>query len=116
MLHFCTHPWEVQDMEDGTLVRFSQRDLDPETVSVLVDDLYELVLESGRPNLYLDFGRVYLLATMVIGKLISLDKKLQTHGGKLVLGNVNADLHQILRAIRVADVLEVRREWDFALS
>lgn len=114
MLHFCTHPWEVQDLEDGTLVVFSQRDLDPESVAVLVDDLYELVLESGRPNLYLDFGRIHLLATMVIGKLISLDKKLQTHGGKLILGNVKPDLHEILRTIRLADVLEVRSEWAFA--
>ena len=45
-LHFCSHPWEVQDMEDGTLIAFRQRDLDPETVSVLEGMFWSSPLET----------------------------------------------------------------------
>ena len=113
-LHFCTHPWEVKDLEDGTLVELTQRDLDPESVAILVDDLCELVLESGRPNLYLDFARVQMLASVVIGKMISLDKKLHLHGGKLILGNIDSELYRFLQIARITDVLDVRRGLDVA--
>ena len=72
-LRFCTHPWEVTDLEDGTIVGLSQRDLDPDTVAILVDDLHELALESGRPRLYIDLTRVHQLATVVMGKMIALN-------------------------------------------
>ena len=46
--------------DDGTLVKLLPRDLDKETVPVLVEDLYELAQESGQPNLYLDLGEIRL--------------------------------------------------------
>ena len=113
-LHFCTHPWEVTDLEDGTLIVLSQRDLHPETVAVLVDDLHALVLESGRPNLYLDLERVHQLASVVMGKMVSLNSRLKAHGGKLVLCNMAGDLHRNLQLARVTDALEVREALEVA--
>jgi hypothetical protein len=49
--HFCTRAWEVRDGADGTMVTLTNRDLNPENLPVLVEDLHALVLESGSPNL-----------------------------------------------------------------
>jgi anti-anti-sigma factor len=110
MFHFCCHSWEVRDMKDGTLVKLSYRDLDLETIPVLVDELFELVQESGQPNLYLDFAAIRVLPSVVMGKLISLEGKLREHGGRLVLTNIDPFVYQTFQATRLTDVLDIRPE------
>jgi len=96
-MHILSHPWEVQRLKDGTLIEVSHRDLDMETVSVLIDELFELAVESGRPTLYLDFARVNCLATVVAGKLFVLDRKLHEVAGRLVLRNLSPALQERLQ-------------------
>ena len=105
---FLSHQWEMQDVEDGILVTLAHRDLDALTTPVLVDELYDLVLENGQRNLYLDFGRVHFLASVVVGKLLALDNRLRTVGGRLALCNVPDALYESLRAARVTETLDVR--------
>src|ERR1044071_1145210 len=105
--HFCSHAWEVRDMVDGTLVTLSNRDLSRDTVPLLVDELFELVQESGRANLYLDFGSVGLVPSLTIGKLVALSAKLQQHGGRLELRNVNSPLEESLEAMELAAFFNV---------
>ena len=107
--HFCSHPWEVRDMQDGTLVTLTARDLDKETVPVLVDDLYELVSESGQPNLYLDLAGIHQLASVVLGKMLALDTRLRQHGGRLVLLNLDPFVYQQFQLTRIIDVLDIRQ-------
>jgi anti-anti-sigma factor len=107
--HFCSRPWEVRDTQDGTLVKLTQRDLDQETVTVLVDELFELVQESGRPNLYLDLGGIRLMASAVLGKVLSLDTKLRGHGGRLILVNIDPFIFQMFQAARLTEVLDIRK-------
>jgi anti-anti-sigma factor len=106
--HFVSHPWEVQDVQDGTLVVFTERDLDPVTVSVLTDELYELVLESGQPNLYLDFGQIHNTASIVVGKLIALDTRLRQVGGRLILCNLDPQVYEFFRVANVTQILDLR--------
>ena len=105
--HFCSHAWEVRDMADGTLVALANRDLTRETVPLLVDELCQLVEESGRPNLYLDFANVGLVPSLAIGKLVALSAKLQERGGRLELRNVNGALEESLEAMELATFFNV---------
>jgi anti-anti-sigma factor len=107
--HFCSHSWEVRDTHDGTLVKLMQRDLDQETIAVLVDELFELVQESGRPNLSLDLGGIRLMASAVLGKVLSLDTKLRQHGGQLILVNVDPLIFQMFHAARLTEILDIRK-------
>ena len=107
--HFCSHPWEVRDVQDGTLVTLTNRDLDKDTVPVLVEDLFELVQESGQPNLYLDLSEIRLIASLVLGKMVALDLKLRSHGGRLILVHVDSFVYRMFQATRLTDVLDVRK-------
>lgn len=80
-MHFVSHPWQVEDLDDGVIVKLSQRDLD----EAETDELLELVLESGRPNLYLDLMDVRRLSGGGARKLFALDRRLRRQGGRLVL-------------------------------
>lgn len=98
-LHQISHPWEVQNVEDGILVKIRYRDLDLQSLSVLTEELFELVQESDQSKLYLDFGEVDCLPSLAVGKLIALDRKLREAGShQLVLWNVHATTHEVFEA------------------
>ena len=90
------------------LIRLTNRDLDSETIPVLVDDLIEVVLESGHPNLYLDFSQIRMLASAILGKMLSLDTRLREHGGRLIVVNLDPQLYETFQATRLTEVLDVR--------
>ena len=106
--HFCAHSWEVRDLDDGTLVAIGNRDLSRDTIPVLVDELMELVLESGQPNLYLDFERIGLISSVVVAKMLALDTRLREQGGRLILLNVNPSNFRLFQAARLTDALDIR--------
>ncbi len=101
-------PWEVHGVEDGTLVRVLLHDLDSRTALLLVDELYELVQASGRPNLFLDFGEVEYLSSTVLTQLIVLDRTLHDGGGQLSLFSVNPYVRELLCTTHLIDLLDVR--------
>jgi anti-anti-sigma factor len=98
----------VQDVADGTIVGLSPRDLDKESVPILVEDLFTLVEDSGRPNLYLDLSEIHQIASVVLGKLLALDKKLHEHGGRLILLHTDPFVYRLFQSTRLTDVLDIR--------
>ena len=111
--HFCTRAWEVHDIAEGTMVTLTNRDLNEENAPVLAEDLYALVLESGQPNLYLDFANIGLIDRAVLDKLVALDEQLRTNGCRAILINLNAGLTQMFGA----SGLEMRaKDGDIAMA
>ena len=99
-LHILSHPWEVQEVEDGILVKITPQDLDVQTIAILTDELFELAQESGQRTLYLDFREVDLVPSILIGKLFALDRNLREVEGCLVLCNLNPVLTELLQVER----------------
>ena len=65
-LYILAHPWEVQDVADGTVVPITHRDLDVETLSIMAEELCELAHENNLPKLYLDFQKVTSLTSVAL--------------------------------------------------
>ncbi|HZZ81262.1 MAG TPA: STAS domain-containing protein [Gemmataceae bacterium] len=107
--HFCAHAWEVRDIDDGTLVLLSQRDLEMATAGMLVDDLVQIVHESGQPNLYLDFSKVQQIPNVILGKMFALDQRLREHGGRLIVLGLRAEQYEVFESMRLTEKLDVRR-------
>ena len=99
------HPWEVQEIENGTLIRFTQRELDVETAAVLIDELTAFALEGGRLPVYLDLGLVRFLPSLVIGKLLALDHRLHALRSRLYLCNLDPFVVELLQVVRWPDAL-----------
>jgi len=97
-LQILSHPWDVQRVDDGILVKLSHQDLDLPSLTVLAEELFDLALESSGTVLYLDFAEVDCLASLVVGKLYALDRRLHEVGGRLVLCNLNPGIEELLQA------------------
>jgi len=104
-LQFLSHRWEVTATASGLTVTIAQEDLDSKAIWILFDELYELALEYGKPDLFVDFKKVRCLANIGFGKLITLDKKLREVDCRLVLCNVDPSLYKALQAARLTENL-----------
>src|SRR5437868_4127970 len=77
---------EVEDIGDITVVNFvDKKILDEQNIQVIGEQLFSLVDELGRRKILLNFKNVEFLSSAALGKLITLNRKLQSTGGKLVL-------------------------------
>jgi anti-anti-sigma regulatory factor len=110
LLPLLSDEWLVERLENGIRVTLNQQELDSKTIWILVDELFELVLKTGQTNLYVDFGNVRRLASIVFGKLITLDKKLRAMDCRLILCNVDPFVYQSFRAARLTENLDIRRD------
>jgi anti-anti-sigma regulatory factor len=83
---------------------------------VLADDLYELVLESGLPNLYLDFSNIGLVEPVILEKVAALDEQLHATGGRTIVLHLNASLRRMFEAAGLAGMTESRAEENMVVG
>ena len=88
-------PLIVEQVGDETRVRFADsKILDKPNIEAIADELFHLVDRLERRKLRLDFANIDYLSSAALGKLVSLNKKLQGAGGSLTLSNVPAKIYQ----------------------
>ena len=84
---------EVEEIGDIAVVNFiDKKILDEQNIQMIGDDLFRLVDELGRRKVLLNFQNVEFMSSAALGKLITLHRKLQQAGGKLVLCKIAKDI------------------------
>ena len=75
---------EISMQDDVAVVSFrTSRILDQSNVQQLGDELEELVNEHKFDKIVLNFGKIHYMSSAVMGKLVGLQKKVQSAGGEL---------------------------------
>src|ERR1700730_19025743 len=93
---------EVEDIGDVTVVKFvDRRILDEQNIQIMGEQLFGLVDEVGRRKLLLNFNNVEFLSSAALGKFITLHKKLQGAGGKLILCNIHQDIFEVFEITKL---------------
>ena len=99
---------QVEEKGEITSVHFVDRGiLDEQTIQEIGKELYSLVDEQGRKKILLSFSNAEYFPSMLLGKIITLNKKAVTVGGKLVLcdlGDLADDLPSVVR--RLLEIVE----------
>jgi anti-sigma B factor antagonist len=102
----------VDEIGDVTVVRFADAQLlNDEQIQAAGKELFALVEVHDRSKLLLDMSNIEYLASAVLGKFITLNKKAQSAGGKLVLCNVGEGVGEAIRLSKL-DRLFAIRDWD----
>jgi anti-sigma B factor antagonist len=108
---------EVEDIGDVTVVNFTDRKiLDEQNIQVIGEQLFSLVDEAGRRKILLNFGNVEYLSSAALGKLITLNKKLQAAGGRLVLCNIDPQIYEVFEITKLNKLFNIHKEEQAALQ
>ncbi len=108
---------QVTEVGEVTVVRFVDRKiLDEANIQELGQELFKLVEEDRRKNLLLNFSSVEFLSSAALGKLITLDKKIKSHGGKLKLSNIRPEIYEVFAITKLNKLFDIKDDEADALA
>jgi anti-sigma B factor antagonist len=95
---------------DVITVRFGEhRILDETTVRMLGDELYAVADRSDCHFLLLNFAGVVALSSLMVGKLLMLQRKMVSKGGKLKLCELGPELQDLVGGTKLDQIFDI---WD----
>lgn len=108
---------EVSEVGDVTVVRFVDRKiLDEANIQELGVELFQLVEEENCKKLLLNFSNVDFLSSAALGKLITLDKKVKAHDGKLKLSNIRPEIYEVFAITKLNKLFDIKDDEADALA
>ena len=107
----------VSDVGDVSVVRFVDRKiLDELNIQELGQELFQLVEEDNKTRLLLNFQHVEFLSSAALGKLITLDKKVKAHGGKMKLSNIRPEIYEVFAITKLNKLFDIKDDEADALA
>ena len=108
---------EVEQIGDVTVVNFVDRKiLDEQNIQLIGEQLFGLVDQDGARKMLLNFGNVEYLSSAALGKLITLNKKVQAAKGKLILCNIDPQIHEVFEITKLDKFFNIQKEEQAALQ
>jgi len=108
---------DVNEVGDVTVVRFrDQKIIEDINIQELGRELFRLVEVENRGKLLLNFSSVDFLSSAALGKLITLDKKVKTHGGELKLSNIRPEIHEVFVITKLDRLFDIKDDEADALA
>ena len=88
----------TQTIQGITIVTFEDESiLDPLQVQDIGETLHQLIEEEDRQRLILDFHKVKILSSQMLGVLIGLLKRIRNDRGRIVICGMKPDLHKVFK-------------------
>jgi anti-sigma B factor antagonist len=108
---------ELEEVGDVTVVNFvDKKILDEQNIQIIGEQLFDLVDNQGKKKLLLNFGNVEFLSSAALGKLITLNKKVQTSGGKLVMCKIAREIHEVFEITKLDKLFKIYPDEQTALQ
>ena len=108
---------ELEEIGDVTVVSFVDRKiLDEQNIQIIGEQLFKLVEEQGKRKILLNFSNVEYLSSAALGKLITLNKKAQAAGGRLILCNIDPQIYEVFEITRLDKFFSIEKEEQKALQ
>ncbi len=107
----------VSEVGDVTVVHFVDRKiLDEANIQELGQELFELVEQQGKQNLLLNFSTVEFLSSAALGKLITLDKKVKSHSGRLKFSNIRPEIYEVFKITKLNKLFDIQEDEAGAIA
>ncbi|MCA9024042.1 MAG: STAS domain-containing protein [Planctomycetaceae bacterium] len=108
---------DIETIGDVTVAKFvDKKILDETNIQIIGNQLFGLVEDDGRKKIILDFSNVEYLSSAALGKLITMDKKVKTAGGKLRLCSIRPDIYEVFAITKLNQVFDIKDDQDQALA
>ncbi len=107
----------VREQGDVVVVTFTHSHLnDEENIEQLGRELYSLVDNYHCTKLVLSLEQVEFITSSVLGKLISLHRRLHRNAGNLVVCHLNDSVIDVMRTSRLINYFHIADDLDGALA
>jgi len=102
---------------DVTVVTFvDKKILDEASIQELGVELFSLVEHDNRKAILLDFTNVEFLSSAALGKLITLDRKVKTHKGRLKMCSIRPEIYEVFQITKLNKVFDIRKDQAEAIA
>jgi len=102
---------EISEGGDVTVVRFRDRRIaNTLEIELVGQELYRLVEEGKHKRLVLDFSNVDYLSSALIGKLISLNAKVQAGNGSVKLCSLRPEVFEIFHTCQLDRIFSINKD------
>ncbi len=102
---------------DVTVVRFIDRIiLDERNITHIGEDLFALVNDEGLTKILLNFEDVTYCSSAVLGKFITLNKKLQGVSGQMIMCEVIPGIMEVFEITKLDKFFEFRKTQPESLA
>lgn len=99
---------KLSEVGDVTVVRFVDRKiLDAASIQELGEELFALLEEDDRRSLLLNFENVEFLSSAALNKLIIMDKKAKSCGGRLKFSDLRPEIHEVFVITRLTQLFDI---------
>ncbi len=107
----------VSEVGDVTVVHFVDRKiLDEANIQELGQELFELVEQQDKGKVLLNFSVVEFLSSAALGKLITLDKKVKSHNGKLKFSNIRPEIYEVFKITKLNKLFDIQEDEAGAIA
>ena len=107
----------TNEVDDVTVVHFrDQKIIEDLKIQELGQELFQLIEGENCRKLVLNFASVDFLSSAALGKLITLDKKMKAHQGKLKLCNIRPEIYEVFAITKLNRLFDIRQDEADALA
>jgi anti-sigma B factor antagonist len=106
----------TQIADVGVVNFLTSQVLDELNVQQLGQELNDLVDKDYMIKMVINFSKIKFLSSAVLGKLISLNKKVAAQKGRLAFCNINADIMQVFKITRLDKLIPIYEDEDEAVK
>ena len=108
---------DVSKLGEVTVVKFlDKKILDEAGIQELGLELFSLVEQDNRKSILLNFTNVEFLSSAALGKLITLDRKVKSHKGRLKMSNIRPEILEVFQITKLNKVFDIRADEAEAIS
>jgi anti-sigma B factor antagonist len=108
---------EIQEIGDVTVIRFRDpRITNPLEIEELGQQLYRTLEVKHCLKLVIDFSPVEFLSSALIGKLISLNRKVKVGKAGLRLCSLRPEIQEIFHLCNLERVFDIREDQTAAIA
>ncbi len=102
---------DVIKVGDVTVVKFLDKKILDETgILELGAELFGLVEQDNRKSLLLNFTGVEFLSSAALGKLITLDRKVKSHRGRLKMSGISPEILEVFQITKLNKIFDIRKD------
>src|SRR4051794_8852669 len=108
---------KVEIIGDVSVVDFfDKKIIDEQNITHIGDDLFKLVEQDGHKKVLLNFRNVEFMSSAMLGKLITLFKKLQAQRGRLILCNITDEIKEVFKITKLDKLFSILDDEQVALQ